>query len=130
MIVSLDWLSEYVDLPEVDVLTERLLLSGLNHESTKNVGGDTAIDLEVTSNRPDCLGHIGVAREVSVLFQRPLKIPRASITDPAASHPFSVAIDATDMCPFYTARLIRGVTVGPSPDWLVRRLESVGVASV
>ena len=57
MIVSLDWLSEYIDLPEVDVLTERLLLSGLNHESTKNVGGDTAIDLEVTSNRPDCLGH-------------------------------------------------------------------------
>jgi phenylalanyl-tRNA synthetase beta chain len=130
MIVSLDWLSEYVDLPEVDVLTERLLLSGLNHESTKNVGGDTAIDLEVTSNRPDCLGHIGVAREVSVLFQRPLKIPRASITGPEASHPFSVAIDATDMCPFYTARLIRGVTVGPSPDWLVRRLEAVGVASV
>lgn len=130
MIVSLDWLSEYVDLPEVDVLTERLLLSGLNHESTKNVGVDTAIDLEVTSNRPDCLGHIGVAREVSVLFQRPLKIPRASITGPEASHPFSVAIDATDMCPFYTARLIRGVTVGPSPDWLVRRLEAVGVASV
>ncbi|MBT6643582.1 MAG: phenylalanine--tRNA ligase subunit beta [Planctomycetaceae bacterium] len=130
MIVSLDWLSEYVDLPEVDVLTEQLLLSGLNHESTKNVGSDTVIDLEVTSNRPDCLGHIGVAREVSVLFQRPLKIPRASITDPAASHPFSVAIDATDMCPFYTARLIRGVTVGPSPDWLVRRLEAVGVASV
>ena len=57
MIVSLDWLSEYIDLPEVDVLTERLLLSGLNHESTKNVGADTAIDLEVTSNRPDCLGH-------------------------------------------------------------------------
>ena len=130
MIVSLDWLSEYVDLPEVDVLTERLLLSGLNHESTKNVGGDTAIDLEVTSNRPDCLGHIGVAREVSVLFQRPLKIPRASITGPEVSHSFSVAIDATDMCPFYTARLIRGVTVGPSPDWLVRRLEAVGVASV
>jgi phenylalanyl-tRNA synthetase beta chain len=130
MIVSLDWLSEYVDLPEVDVLTEQLLLSGLNHESTKNVGSDTAIDLEVTSNRPDCLGHIGVAREVSVLFQRPLKIPRASITGPEVSHSFSVAIDATDMCPFYTARLIRGVTVGPSPDWLVRRLEAVGVASV
>ena len=130
MIVSLDWLSEYVDLPEVDVLTEQLLLSGLNHESTKNVGSDTVIDLEVTSNRPDCLGHIGVAREVSVLFQRPLKIPRASITGPEVSHSFSVAIDATDMCPFYTARLIRGVTVGPSPDWLVRRLEAVGVASV
>ena len=79
MIVSLDWLSDYVDLPEVDVLAERLLLSGLNHESTKTVDSDTAVDLEVTSNRPDCLGHIGIAREVSVLFQRPLKIPTAQV---------------------------------------------------
>ena len=71
MIVSLDWLSDYVDLPEVDALEERLLLSGLNHESTKTVDSDTAVDLEVTSNRPDCLGHIGIAREVSVLFGRP-----------------------------------------------------------
>ncbi len=130
MIVSLDWLSDYVDLPEVDVLAERLLLSGLNHESTKTVDSDTAVDLEVTSNRPDCLGHIGIAREVSVLFQRPLKIPTAQVAGQKASHSFTVAIDALDMCPFYTARLIRGVTVGPSPDWLVRRLEAVGVASV
>ena len=130
MIVSLDWLADYVDLPEVDALTERLLLSGLNHESTEVVHDDTAVDLEVTSNRPDCLGHIGVAREVSVLFQRPLKIPTVSITGPEAPHSFSVAIESTDICPFYSARLIRGVTVGPSPDWLVRRLEAVGVASV
>ena len=130
MIVSLDWLADYVDLPEVDALTERLLLSGLNHESTKMVHDDTAVDLEVTSNRPDCLGHIGVAREVSVLFQRPLKIPAASVGGGESPHFFSVAIESTDMCPFYSARLIRGVTVGPSPDWLVRRLETVGVASV
>ena len=130
MIVSLDWLADYVDLPEVDALTERLLLSGLNHESTEMVHDDTAVDLEVTSNRPDCLGHIGVAREVSVLFQRPLKIPAASVGGGELPHSFSVAIESTDMCPFYSARLIRGVTVGPSPDWLVRRLEAVGVASV
>jgi phenylalanyl-tRNA synthetase beta chain len=130
MIVSLDWLAEYVDLPEVDALTERLLLSGLNHESTKTVHEDTAVDLEVTSNRPDCLGHIGVAREVSVLFQRPLKIPATSVGGGEPPHSFSVAIESTDMCPFYSARLIRGVAVGPSPDWLVRRLEAVGVASV
>ena len=53
----------------VDVLTERLALTGLNHESTAEVGGDLAIDLEVTSNRPDCLGHLGVAREIAVLFE-------------------------------------------------------------
>ena len=91
MIVSLDWLADYVDLPEVDALTERLLLSGLNHESTKMVHDDIAVDLEVTSNRPDCLGHIGVAREVSVLFQHLLKIPAASVGGGELPHSFSFA---------------------------------------
>ena len=50
-------------------------MAGLNHEGTEPVGDDLAIDLEVTSNRPDCLGHIGVAREIAVLFGRPLKTP-------------------------------------------------------
>ncbi len=69
MIVSWNWLTDYLklDMP-VEVLTERLALSGLNLESISDVGGDIAIDLEVTSNRPDCLGHLGVAREVAVLF--------------------------------------------------------------
>src|SRR5947199_10436973 len=76
MIVSWNWLTQYVrlDMP-VEALTERLALAGLNHESTSDVGGDLAIDLEVTSNRPDCLGHLGVAREIAVLFDRPLDVP-------------------------------------------------------
>lgn len=130
MIVSLDWLSDYVDLPPTDDLTERLLLAGLNHESTETVGADTAVDLEVTSNRPDCLGHVGVAREVAVLYDRPLRIPPAELPEPAAAPTVAVEIWAGDICPFYSARVIRGVTIGPSPDWLVRRLATVGVASV
>ncbi len=64
MIVSWNWLTQYVRLEmPVEVLTERLALTGLNHESTAEVGGDLAIDLEVTSNRSDCLGHLGVARD-------------------------------------------------------------------
>ena len=76
MIVSWNWLTDYLrlDMP-VEVLTERLALAGLNHESTAEVGGDLAIDLEVTSNRPDCLGHLGVAREIGVLFDRPVRVP-------------------------------------------------------
>ena len=77
MIVSWNWLTEYLrlDMP-VEVLTERLALTGLNHESTSEVGGDLAIDLEVTSNRPDCLGHLGVAREIAVLFDRTMSDAR------------------------------------------------------
>ena len=133
MIISTKWLSEYVSLPETtDALVERLLLSGLNHESTQAVGNDTAIDLEVTSNRPDCLGHIGVAREVAVLFARPLHIPdpRPQEVGTAASASIAVEILTPEICPFYTARVIRGVRVGPSPSWLVDRLATVGVVSV
>lgn len=133
MIISTKWLSEYVSLPgATDALVERLLLSGLNHESTQAVGNDTAIDLEVTSNRPDCLGHIGVAREVAVLFGHPLHIPDPRPQDFGAEAAADIAVEilAPDICPCYIARVIRGVRVGPSPQWLVDRLATVGVASV
>jgi phenylalanyl-tRNA synthetase beta chain len=133
MIISTNWLAEYVSLPSsVDDLVEKLLLSGLNHESTRTVGADTAIEIEVTSNRPDCLGHIGVAREAALLFARPLHIPdprpREAASDATAD--IAVQILSPEICPFYTARVIKGVRVGPSPSWLVERLATVGVVSV
>ena len=76
MIISWKWLQEYVELSMTrEQLEDRLAMSGLNHEGTESAGDDWAIDLEVTSNRPDCLGHIGVAREVSVLWETPLVQP-------------------------------------------------------
>src|SRR5882757_2603591 len=79
MLVSWDWLAQYVtlDMP-VEDLTHRLTMSGLNLEEFEKVGSDTVIDLEVTSNRPDCLGHVGIAREVAVLYDRELKFPAAN----------------------------------------------------
>jgi phenylalanyl-tRNA synthetase beta chain len=133
MIISTNWLADYVQLPgTVDDLVERLLMSGLNHEATWAVGGDTAVEIEVTSNRPDCLGHIGVAREAAVLYGRPLHVPdpRPLEAGGEAARSVTVVIEAGDVCPFYTARVIRGVRVGPSPAWLVDRLATVGIASV
>ena len=132
MIVSHDWLAEYValEMPLAE-LEERLMMSGLNHEGTETIGEDTAIDLEVTSNRPDCLGHVGVAREVSALWDVELKLPAAS--PPSGKTPVmelaKVSIECEDVCPRYTARVIRGVQVGPSPKWLVDRLRAVQPAS-
>ena len=136
MIISLDWLKEYVDLPMTAAeLADRLALSGLNHERFD----DAAIDLEVTSNRPDCLGHIGVAREVGVLWKSPLRVPDArppATADlrQAAGGPVngltSVTIEAPALCPRYTARVIRGVKIGPSPAWLADRLKSLGIAVI
>jgi len=133
MIVSRKWLDDYVKVAApTDELVTRLLMSGLNHESTAAVGGDEAIDLEVTSNRSDCLGHIGVAREVAVLFGAPLHVPDPRPAEQGGTAAGSIAVEIADVaaCPHYTARVIRGVTVGPSPGWLVERLATLGVTSV
>jgi phenylalanyl-tRNA synthetase beta chain len=133
MIISWNWLKDYVPLPmSVEELTERLTLTGLNLEEFHTVGEDVAIDVEVTSNRPDCLGHVGIAREVSVLWDSELKIPPAKpqAKGPAVSKLTSVAIECPDLCPRYTARVIRGVKIGPSPLWLADRLRTLGIAVI
>ena len=133
MLVSWNWLKEYVALNvDADEFADRLTMAGLNHEGTKAIGNDLAIDLEVTSNRPDCLGHIGVAREASVLFQQPLELPKSSPPEGSvpASESASVALECPDLCYRYTARIIRGIRVGPSPDWLAQRLQTIGIAVI
>lgn len=134
MIVSTDWLSEYVDISKLsqDELTERLTLTGLNLEGVETIGADTAIDLEVTSNRPDCLGHIGVAREIGVLWEQPLKKPdpQPKATGKAVADVVSITVDAPELCPRYTARVIKGVKIGPSPEWLANRLRTLGIAVI
>lgn len=133
MHVSWDWLQEYVRPQATPAeVGDRLMKSGLNLETIHDASGDPVLELEVTSNRPDCLGHIGVAREVSALFGCPLKVPAAEpkTTAEKAASAVSVAIENRDACPRYIARVIRGVNVGPSPDWLRRRLEAVGQKSV
>ena len=127
MLVSWKWLTKYVDMPMTEPeLAERLSLTGLNHEGTEKVNGDISIDLEVTSNRGDCLGHIGVAREISVLYDLPLNKPDPRPVENADSVEASIKVSNvfTDACPRYTARVIRGAKVGPSPDWLVELLQS------
>jgi len=133
MLVSWDWLKQYVKLSATpDEVAERLMMAGLNHEDTHAVGGDLAINLEVTSNRPDCLGHIGIAREASVLFDVPLTLPAAQpkASGVPASKLAQVRVDDAKACPRYTARVIRGVKIGPSPKWLVDRLATVGIGAI
>ena len=133
MLVSWNWLQQYVELnvPPEEV-ARRLMLAGLNHEETTAVGDDLAIDLEITSNRPDCLGHIGVAREAAVLFNRELKLPEAKPREGATpvAQLARVQLDCPRLCPRYTARVIRGVKVRPSPDWFARHLTTIGIPAI
>ncbi|MBI5396420.1 MAG: phenylalanine--tRNA ligase subunit beta [Verrucomicrobia bacterium] len=95
-------------------------------------GGDTVYDLEITPNRPDLLSIIGIAREVSALTGNPIKWPQVNFTEeetPVESLA-KVRVEAPDLCPRYAARLVRGVKIGPSPDWLKTLLEKLGVRSI
>jgi phenylalanyl-tRNA synthetase beta chain len=135
MIVSWNWLKQLVPGLEkvpVEEVERRLMMAGLNHEETNRIGDDLAIDLEVTSNRPDCLGHIGVAREAAVLFDSPLAVadPQPKAGKTSASELTKVTINAPKLCPRYAARVIRGVKVKPSPKWLVDRLATLGIAAI
>lgn len=133
MLVSWNWIKQYVSLDVTSGEFERrLIMAGLNHESTSPAGDDLAIDLEITSNRPDCLGHLGIAREAAVLFQLPLKLPAAAPRQGTAkvAELTSVELQCPALCYRYTARLLQGVKVGPSPAWLSRRLATIGVACI
>ena len=133
MKVSLNWLTDYVDISvPVEQLGQLLTDSGLSLEELIESETDIVLDLDVTSNRPDCLGHLGVAREIAAVtgakFTPPTigKIPTSGEVNELAS----VEVLAPDMCPRYTARVIRDVQIGPSPQWLVERLEAIGLRSV
>ena len=129
MKISYNWLKEFVDIAiPPRQLAERLTMVGLAVDAVEEHDGDAVLEIDLTSNRPDCLSHLGVAREVAALLNTPLRkkdgapgrrgdgaIKTAELT--------SVEISAPELCPRYTARLIKGVKIGPSPEWLTQRLE-------
>jgi phenylalanyl-tRNA synthetase beta chain len=133
MRVTMNWLRDYVDIDEsTERLAERLVFSGTNVEEIVQHGDEVVLDLEITTNRPDCLGVIGVAREAATVLGRPLRLPDLEVEESGvpAAEVVSVEIEDLRLCPRYTARIVRGVKVGPSPDWLRDRLEAVGIRSV
>ncbi len=93
---------------------------------------DVLFDLEITPNRPDLLSHLGLARELSALTGIPLKGQReyTKTTTKAQLGTSNLKLETPSACPLYTARIIKGVKVGPSPEWLRRRLESIGLRPI
>jgi len=93
---------------------------------------DTVLEIGLTPNRPDCLSVVGIAREVAAMCGKPLVLPAAEMRATGANIADSASVEIVDPqgCPRYAARMIRGVKIGPSPDWLVQRLESIGMRSI
>jgi phenylalanyl-tRNA synthetase beta chain len=133
MKVVYNWLKEFVGVTaSPGDIASRLALSGTNIGSIENGAHGAVIDAEVGSNRPDCLGHFGIAREIGAVYKLPLKpiAPKPSESATKASEAVKVEIQSPDLCGRFTARVIRGAKIQPSPKWLKDRLEASGVASI
>jgi phenylalanyl-tRNA synthetase beta chain len=127
MLTSTAWINDYLDRPappqeQADLLTA----AGFPLEDTLVVGDDVRQDFEMTSNRGDCTCHTGLAREIAAASNRTLVMPDCTVQSDGP--PIDVRVDnlAHDACPRYTARVIRNITIGDSPDHVRRRLEARG----
>ncbi len=136
----MSWLRELVDVPVgVDELADRLTLCGFEvgavepwpaDPRTPDGARDAVLDLEITTNRPDCLSVFGIAREVATAYDTDLRAPAAPPeTGAGESDAVAITIDDPDLCPRYAGALAQ-VTVGPSPTWLARRLEAADVRPI
>jgi phenylalanyl-tRNA synthetase beta chain len=134
MKIVYNWLKDFVEVKATPgELASRLALSGTNIGGIETGPHGAVIDAEVSSNRPDCLGHYGIAREVGAVCKLPLKpISPKPQESPAAkaSDAVRVEIQSPELCGRFTARVIRGAKIQPSPKWLKDRLEASGVASI
>jgi len=133
MKISYQWLGDFVDFEaSPQQLADDLTNSGIAVETVESGAYDHVLDLDLTTNRPDCLSHLGVAREVAALYGKPLKKVERCLQEslPPAAGAVSVQITAPQLCSRYSARVIKGVKVSPSPAWLVHRLESVGIRPI
>ena len=136
MNISYNWLNDLIDSGlSVEETAHALTRVGLAVEGIHPRGADFVLDIDLTSNRPDCLSHLGVARELRAITGRPLKAVEPGDEEfetplPKVLADEIVRIEDPDLCPRFTARIISGVTVGPSPRWLAERLESIGERSI
>src|ERR1700680_4010142 len=133
MKVVYNWLKKFVDVTASPAdLRARLSLAGVALDSIEETAAGPVLDAEVTANRPDCLGHLGIAREVAAIYRLRLKPlhPKLKESSEKVADVTRVEIQAPDLCGRFTARVLRGVKVQPSPDWLRKRLEALGQASI
>src|SRR3989339_2094669 len=133
MKISYNWLKEYVNFYlSPQELADKLTNAGLVVADIHSVENDFCLDVEVTSNRPDCLGVIGIAREVAAMVGASVQLPETNYinTNIDVSKLISIAVEEPILCPHYTARIVRHITVKPSPDWMQKRLMCIALRPV
>jgi phenylalanyl-tRNA synthetase beta chain len=134
MKISKLWLDKFFDtpLPSASVLSDALTFHAFEIDGVDKVGNDDVLDVKITANRGhDCLSHRGIAKELSAILKLTLKNdPFTNGSDISkTTGAVTVKID-TPLCKRYIAGYVKGVKVGPSPKWLVERLEAIGQRSI
>jgi phenylalanyl-tRNA synthetase beta chain len=133
MKISIDWLKNYIDVDmPVSRLVEVLDNIGLLIEELNEKDGDVILEVETYANRPDTLGHLGIARELAAALGLAFKDQTLSLTeiDEDISDLIDVQIRDEELCPRYCGMIVKDVTVGPSPDWLVRKITAMGLSPI
>jgi phenylalanyl-tRNA synthetase beta chain len=123
------WLCDLVRVPgSPESIAHEIGLRGFEVASVEP-GYNPVIDFEITANRPDCMSHVGIAREASVVYGLPMRPPDMTMPEAGPAEALSVTIEAPDLCPRYCAQVFE-VSIAPSPQWLVDRLQAAGVRPI
>lgn len=133
MKILYNWLKELIELnAPADEVRRRLSAAGIVVDTVEDSLAGPRLEVDLTTNRPDCMGHYGIARELAAIYRVPLKAPQPKLKESAtrAEAATRVDIECPDLCGRFTARVIRGVRVQPSPEWLQLRLEALGVNTI
>lgn len=133
MKLTYNWLKDFVDIKLTAYeLAKKLTMAGLEVTSLEERGKDFIFEIEITSNRPDWLSVIGVAREIAAITGSKFKVQssRLKLKNKNEKGPLKITIEDKKDCPLYTAKIIKDVKVGPSPEWLRQRLELIGCRSI
>ena len=128
-----NWLKEMAAIPlEPRELANRLSLAGVAIDAIEDSPAGPVLDAEITTNRPDLLGHLGVAREAAAILRAPFhpSEPQPKESAEPADSAVRVEIACPELCGRFTARVLRGVKIGPSPEWLRQRMEALGQGSI
>lgn len=131
MRVPFEWLKEFVAITTTaDEVANALTMIGFEVEAIESLEEDAVLEVNITPNRPDCLSIIGIAKEISAFYRIPLILPKHSIKEEASGSDFTIEILNPELCNRYAGRVIRGVQISDSPDWIKKRLEKCGIRSI
>src|SRR5207248_898033 len=128
MRISPNWMRDFVSVKADDrQLANNLTHAGIAVESVEGEGANTVYEMDITTNRVDAMNHFGVAREAAAIYDVELKPILASVGAGApARAPFGIEIAEPDLCRRFSARVLRGITIEPSPEKIQKRLEAIG----